>query len=141
VKTLFLNLETRAKGTAHAPATLGQLSPIHLTVDCTQLPNPHKHFPNSTGCDDAVQTWLMQQPTVMPLLKRTVNDIADKLTVEAERADPLPVNVAFTCFGGRHRSVALAHMVSLHLLAESQLWVHPVVTKLYLTSLKEPSRV
>jgi len=87
VKTLFLNLETRAKGTAHAPATLGQLSPIHLTVDCTQLPNPHKHFPNSTGCDDAVQTWLMQQPTVMPLLKRTVNDIADKLTVEAERAD------------------------------------------------------
>lgn len=138
MKQLFLNIETRALGTKRVPATRGQLAPLHLTIDCTGLPNPHKHFPNQSGCDDAVQTWLLAQPQVPPFLKRTVDDIADKLTVEATRTntDIRPVNVAFTCLGGRHRSVAIAHLASLHLLAESQHWMHPVVMKLYLTSLK-----
>lgn len=139
---LTLNLETRALGTKQVPPTHGQLSPIHLTVDCTALPNPHKYFPTATGRTDAVQTWLQQSPTVTSFLKRTVDDIANLLTAEVERNGVWhPVNVAVTCPGGRHRSPAIATLISRHLLAESQLWVHPVVMKVYFTSLKESAHV
>lgn len=142
MSTLFLNLETRALGTKQVPTTHGELSPIHLTVDCTALPNPHKYFPTANGRTDAVQAWLQQYPAVTAFLTRTVDDIADRLTAEVERRGVWQaVNVAVTCPGGRHRSPAIATLISQRLLAESQLWLHPVVMKVYFTSLKESAHV
>jgi|DEB19_MinimDraft_3_1074340.scaffolds.fasta_scaffold02323_6 RNase adaptor protein for sRNA GlmZ degradation len=140
-KSLFVNIETLAFGTKTEPRTVPQLRPVHLTIDAIHLPNPHKAFPTLTGCDPDVRHWLAQHSATKRLLTKTVDDIGNYLLEEVERpAAVQDVNVAIRCLAGRHRSVALAYLISEQLLQEAQLWQHTVIVKLYLTSLKEIPR-
>ncbi|MEJ6846704.1 RNase adapter RapZ [Sinorhizobium fredii] len=71
-------------------------------VDCTHLPNPH-HEPRLrplTGLDSAVQTYVARS--------RGYTRIAEHVVATVTDGD----EVAFACYGGRHRSVAVAELVA-----------------------------
>ncbi len=67
-------------------------------LDCRRLRNPHydDKLRGLTGLDNRVQAYVANDPGYAALL-------AAGLAVAAEGRD-----VAFGCYGGRHRSVALA---------------------------------
>lgn len=77
-------------------------------VDARQLPNPHgvADLRDLTGQDQKVQQWLLAQPATGRLM-------AD-LVISQEPA------VAIGCYGGRHRSVAVAEMLASYYTKRGQ---------------------
>lgn len=78
------------------------------TADCRSLRNPH-HDPKLkplTGKDKPVQDYVSADSKTFHLVDRVVSVAQDGETI------------AFGCFGGRHRSVALAEMVGQLLKAK-----------------------
>jgi UPF0042 nucleotide-binding protein len=77
-------------------------SDADFVVDCRPMRNPH-HSPELrplTGRDRAVQDFVKSDPRF--------NNLLDAATDEAVGGR----HVAFGCFGGRHRSVALAELTA-----------------------------
>jgi RNase adapter protein RapZ len=74
-------------------------------VDCRPLVNPHysAELKPLTGLDEKVQTFVKCDRLFRELLEATIARIED-----GDR-------IAFGCFGGRHRSVAMVEIVNLEL--------------------------
>lgn len=82
----------------------GVPSGYDLVVDCRDLPNPHneRHLKALTGKDPRVHTFLAKHP----LWDKLVGDTYTKMIGGQIKS------VAFGCFGGRHRSVAIAQYLA-----------------------------
>ena len=82
--------------------------PKGALIDCRVLPNPHNDplLRTLTGLDPRVQHHVVQsKSTVDHLFKQALDDLT-------------PANnhtVVFSCFGGRHRSVAVAELFAKYL--------------------------
>jgi UPF0042 nucleotide-binding protein len=72
-----------------------------VVIDCRNLPNPHSvyHLREQTGKNKMVQDFVWKSDLTPPLLAL------------GEKAARRGLTVAFGCFGGRHRSVALAELL------------------------------
>lgn len=77
-------------------------------VDARDLPNPHNVRPlrNLTGRDPEVKNWLREKPQTAAVVEELV---------AMARQNSL---VAIGCYGGRHRSVAVAEMAAEQLRLE-----------------------
>jgi UPF0042 nucleotide-binding protein len=71
-------------------------------IDCRVLSNPHHQISlrAMTGMDDRVQAFIQKDPMVNEVMTTAINAVADGAQT-----------IAFVCFGGRHRSVAIAEFV------------------------------
>lgn len=71
------------------------------TMDCRPLRNPHSDpkLRNLSGLDDKVRKFVASDYRLPNMLKHILSKVQDGETV------------AFGCFGGRHRSVAMVEMV------------------------------
>lgn len=78
------------------------------TMDCRSLKNPHSDpkMRNLTGMDDKVRKFVAADYRTPNMVKHILSKIEDGETV------------AFGCYGGRHRSVAMAEMVGEALKAK-----------------------
>lgn len=74
----------------------GPLYPAVPTVDCRSLRNPHSFYSQRDGRDPQVQRYVYESP-----------GFSTKMA-EAELIFQQYGKVAFKCYGGRHRSVAMA---------------------------------
>jgi RNase adapter protein RapZ len=79
---------------SHPPET------AHLVIDCREMRNPHRlgRLRELNGHDRAVQDYVMSDPEFKPIVGRVL-----------ERAE-YGGEIAFGCFGGKHRSVAMAEL-------------------------------
>ncbi|QIG66788.1 ATPase domain-containing protein [Rhizobium phage RHph_TM16] len=79
----------------------GEPEDVDVVLDCRNLPNPHSVFSlrDLTGKDKAVQDFLWKAGGTPLLLSM------------GEKAARRGQSVAFGCYGGRHRSVALAELL------------------------------
>lgn len=77
--------------------------------DCRSIRNPHreKHLRNLTGYDPEVQDYVTEDPTT-----------GDVFFWAMEAVKQGHTNIAFGCFGGRHRSVALAEILAERLKSQ-----------------------
>jgi UPF0042 nucleotide-binding protein len=85
-------------------------SPATLTVDCRRLSNPHgqPQLRELTGRDTLVQTFIETDPKFPGVYR------------EALKAAQNGNHIAFGCFGGRHRSVAMVEIMARALLVTGQ---------------------
>lgn len=85
------------------------------TMDCRPLRNPHSDpkMRNLTGMDAKVREFVASDYRTPNMLKRILSVAKDGETI------------AFGCYGGRHRSVAMAEMVGAALKASgAQVEIH-----------------
>lgn len=77
-------------------------------IDCRSLKNPHSdpRMRPLSGLDTKVRRFVADDHRTPTMLKNVVNSAQDGETI------------AFGCYGGRHRSVALAEMVGEALKAK-----------------------
>ena len=75
-------------------------------VDTRQLPNPYKHYKNQTGKDKNVQKFVLNKKAMGYLAD------ADILIYNALHQGHESISLAFGCFGGKHRSVAMAEVLA-----------------------------
>ena len=73
-----------------------------VVIDCRMLVNPHRspRLGEMTGKDTEVQAYMRQDAGTMALVDRGL------------QALKTGHDVAYGCYGGRHRSVALAEMLA-----------------------------
>ena len=98
-------------------------SDVDLVFDVRFLPNPHwnEQLRPLTGLDDAVKTFVLEQPLTQQFLAQ-IDALLD-LTLPAYLAEGRSyLTIAIGCTGGRHRSVAIAEALGLGL---SQRGLHP----------------
>lgn len=71
--------------------------------DCRSIKNPHReaHLRNLTGLDIEVQDYVSEDPATGEIFTHAMKAVSNGDTA-----------IAFGCFGGRHRSVALAEILS-----------------------------
>ncbi|MSO32362.1 MAG: RNase adapter RapZ [Ilumatobacteraceae bacterium] len=101
----------------------GLPSDVDLVFDVRFLPNPHwnEQLRPLTGLDDAVKTFVLEQPLTQQFLAQ-IDALLD-LTLPAYLAEGRSyLTIAIGCTGGRHRSVAIAEALGLGL---SQRGLHP----------------
>lgn len=95
----------------------GLPSDVDLVFDVRFLPNPHwnEHLRPLTGLDDAVKTFVLEQPLTQQFLAQ-IDALLD-LTLPAYLAEGRSyLTIAIGCTGGRHRSVAIAEALGLGLI-------------------------
>ncbi len=80
--------------------------------DCRRLANPHSvpHLRPLSGMDPRVRQWVMCESGAKKMVDHFVDGANASGLDEAA--------VAVSCFGGRHRSVAIAMEIAERLLAE-----------------------
>ena len=85
-------------------------SPSTLTVDCRKLANPHSNpgLRPLDGKAKLVQQYVQLDPKFDGVFREALAQARDG------------AHIAFGCFGGRHRSVALVELVARALLASGQ---------------------
>ena len=91
-------------------------SDVDLVFDVRFLPNPHwnEQLRPLTGLDDAVKTFVLEQPLTQQFLAQ-IEALLD-LTLPAYLAEGRSyLTIAIGCTGGRHRSVAIAEALGLGL--------------------------
>jgi UPF0042 nucleotide-binding protein len=89
-------------------------APAGEVIDCRKLRNPHhvETLRMKTGLDKEVQDFVDKDPKCFDL----VNEAFAKATSDAV--------IAFGCYGGRHRSVAVVELVAKSLRAAGlNVWV------------------
>jgi len=97
-------------GDGHGPLTEYQADVIFPLASRFRDPHVSPEMREMTGLDKPVVDNVMAQPGAHPYLLATFN-LATSLYTAHDRAD---IVVAFSCVGGRHRSVAFA--AALHAL-------------------------
>ena len=77
-----------------------------LTFDCRRMRNPHviATLKPLTGKDEAVRAFVKTDPQCKPMIDGVVHSVL------LARDFGIAVRVAFGCYGGRHRSVAMAEL-------------------------------
>lgn len=97
--------------TTWAKKNMPPKAPGVYEVSCMSMPNPHgvPSLAPLTGKDVAVQRWLIAYPVVVEKIA-----IASAKVRELLKHGQLQ-EVRLYCFGGRHRSVAVAEMLRLEL--------------------------
>jgi UPF0042 nucleotide-binding protein len=78
-----------------------------LVMDCRRMRNPHNvpALRDLNGTDSAVQDYVRNDPAFTMLLDEAIREAA------------YGGKIAFGCYGGRHRSVAMAEMTTAALRA------------------------
>jgi UPF0042 nucleotide-binding protein len=84
-----------------------------LVIDCRFLTNPHwiDELRPLTGLDEPVRDYVLAQPLTADFL-RSIEDLLAMLLPAYVAEGKSYLTVAFGCTGGRHRSVAIAEVVS-----------------------------
>jgi UPF0042 nucleotide-binding protein len=82
-------------------------------IDCRFLANPHwvDELRPLTGLDEPVSDYVLSQPLTTDFL-RSIEDLLAMLLPAYVAEGKSYLTVAFGCTGGRHRSVAIAEVVS-----------------------------
>ncbi|MFM9449166.1 hypothetical protein [Streptomyces acidiscabies] len=96
-----------------------------LVVDTRSLRNPpedpavRERMLQSTGLDPEVRRYVMETPGARRLVRRSAQQVIVLLENLSEWAgdQQLRVDVHVVCGGGRHRSVAVAEEIAVHLRA------------------------
>jgi UPF0042 nucleotide-binding protein len=95
--------------------------PFHadLIFDVRFLPNPHfvEHLRVGTGNDAAVVEYILASQVTQDFLKQCFEFIQFLLPLY-EREGKAYLTIGFGCTGGRHRSVAVANLLSQHLQSQ-----------------------
>lgn len=84
-----------------------------MVLDVRFLPNPHwiDELRPFTGLDDAIRTYVLEQPATASFLERT-KDLFEVLLPGYKEEGRQYLTVAIGCTGGRHRSVVLADEIA-----------------------------
>jgi RNase adapter protein RapZ len=77
-------------------------------IDCRGMRNPHliAALKPLTGLDEAVREYVKTDPQCKPM----IDNVIDWVMLAREGARPAAI--AFGCYGGRHRSVAMVELVA-----------------------------
>lgn len=91
---------------------------VDLMFDVRFLPNPHwvPELRPQTGLDDEVREYVFSHDEAGIFLEKAT-DLLDFLIPQYEVEGKSYLTIAIGCTGGRHRSVALAEAIGLHLEA------------------------
>ena len=86
---------------------------VDIVLDCRFLPNPHwiDELRPLTGQDEAVRSYVLEQPEARELLVR-LDDLLGLLLPAYVAEGKSYLTVAFGCTGGRHRSVVIAEAIA-----------------------------
>lgn len=89
---------------------------VDLLFDARFLPNPHwqPELRSLTGMDAAVSDYVFSHDEAREFLEKVV-DLLDFVIPEYEREGKAYLTIGVGCTGGRHRSVALAEAIGVHL--------------------------
>jgi RNase adapter protein RapZ len=105
---------------------------VDMVFDCRFLPNPHwvEELRPLTGLDDAVATYVLEQPVTGAFLARLERLLALILPFFVQEGKSY-LTIAFGCTGGRHRSVAIAERMAevLGQLGHAPAVIHRDVSK------------
>jgi UPF0042 nucleotide-binding protein len=99
---------------------------VDLLFDARFLPNPHwqPELRPLTGIDAAVSDYVFSHDEAGEFLEKVV-DLLDFVIPEYEQEGKAYLTIGVGCTGGRHRSVALAEAIGLHLRGHGhQVTVH-----------------
>lgn len=99
---------------------------VDLLFDARFLPNPHwqSELRSLTGLDAAVSDYVFSHDEAGEFLEKVV-DLLDFVIPEYEREGKAYLTIGVGCTGGRHRSVALAEAIGMHLRGHNhQVTVH-----------------
>jgi UPF0042 nucleotide-binding protein len=99
---------------------------VDLLFDARFLPNPHwqPELRSLTGMDTAVSDYVFSHDEAGEFLEKVV-DLLDFVIPEYEREGKAYLTIGVGCTGGRHRSVALAEAIGVHLREHNhQVTVH-----------------
>ncbi len=99
---------------------------VDLLFDARFLPNPHwqPELRSLTGMDAAVSDYVFSHDEAGEFLEKVV-DLLDFVIPEYEREGKAYLTIGVGCTGGRHRSVALAEAIGVHLRGhDHQVTVH-----------------
>ncbi|MEA3501610.1 MAG: RNase adapter RapZ [Actinomycetota bacterium] len=99
---------------------------VDLLFDSRFLPNPHwqPELRSLTGMDAAVSDYVFSHDEAGEFLEKVV-DLLDFVIPEYEREGKAYLTIGVGCTGGRHRSVALAEAIGVHLRGrDHQVTVH-----------------
>lgn len=99
---------------------------VDLLFDARFLPNPHwqPELRSLTGMDAAVSDYVFSHDEAGEFLEKVV-DLLDFVIPEYEREGKAYLTIGVGCTGGRHRSVALAEAIGVHLREhDHQVTVH-----------------
>ncbi|MCJ7782186.1 MAG: RNase adapter RapZ [Acidimicrobiia bacterium] len=99
---------------------------VDLLFDARFLPNPHwqPELRSLTGMDAAVSDYVFSHDEAGEFLEKVV-DLLDFVIPEYEREGKSYLTIGVGCTGGRHRSVALAEAIGVHLREhDHQVTVH-----------------
>ncbi len=99
---------------------------VDLLFDARFLPNPHwqPELRSLTGMDSAVSDYVFSHDEAGEFLEKVV-DLLDFVIPEYEREGKAYLTIGVGCTGGRHRSVALAEAIGIHLREhDHQVTVH-----------------
>lgn len=96
-----------------------------IVLDVRFLPNPHwvESLRGSTGLDDAVRDYVLEQPATQPFLS-ALADLLDVVVPGYVEEGKRYLTIAIGCTGGKHRSVAIGEWVARRLESTTDL---PVV--------------
>jgi len=97
-----------------------QLPRFDFTVDCQVLPNPHNRLYHLNGLDPHVQQFMLDAMAYDRRISSWWLSVLDGVPFCEHWAKQHNdrMDIAFYCFGGRHRSVASAEMFA-HALRRS----------------------
>lgn len=99
---------------------------VDLLFDARFLPNPHwvPELRGLTGLDPAVRDYVFAQDDAAVFLKH-VTELLDFLIPRYDAEGKSYLTIGIGCTGGRHRSVALAEAIGVHLAdSDVELTVH-----------------
>lgn len=90
-----------------------------IVMDVRFLPNPY-YIPElkpSTGLEDKVYDYVMEQPETGPFYKK-FTELLDYVVPGYKREGKTNVTISIGCTGGKHRSVALTERINKKLVAD-----------------------
>lgn len=92
---------------------------IELKADiyysCKRFPNPHNEYPNLNGLDEVVKEYVLNDECrrfIIGLLCYILIKMKDK---QYNDLYPQGLTIAFSCYGGKHRSVVVVEELAFRL--------------------------
>ncbi|MFI5611330.1 ATPase [Amycolatopsis sp. NPDC051903] len=107
----------RSFGYLHGVPRDVAIVPTQLVIDVRELfrdPHMRPEFRELTGRDDVIRANVLDQPGAIEFIRAQAAAIATLVPgMSARQPNPLVVNVAVGCAGGRHRSVVIAEALAV----------------------------